>query len=360
MNGSEAMKRAAALGEGGRFRVEPNPCVGCVIVKGGRVVGEGFHAAWGGPHAEVAALRAAGPKARGATVYVTLEPCAHKGKTPPCTDALIRAGVAEVVYAGTDPNPKTAAEGPRRLRAAGISVRRVRLTKAVERLLDPYLAFLTKRRVHRSKRPWVIAKWAMTLDGRIATRTGDSHWISSPESRKWAHRNLRATIDAIVCGAGTVRTDDPSLTNRSGRGRQPLRVIACGRRALWPKTKVLRDGGKTLLAIPLQFRPPKGVEHVVCGRAWRVEPRRLLRTLHKRGVRRLMIEGGGELLGSFFDAGLVDQVAVFTAPKVVGGISAVQAVAGRGRAKMQDAFELKDAQWTAIGPDRLVEGYVSG
>ena len=139
-----------------------------------------------------------------------------------------------------------------------------------------------------------------------------------------------------------------------------MRVIACGRRALWPKAKVLVDGGKTLLAIPQQFRPPEGVEYVVCGRAWRVEPRRLLRTLYKRGVRRLMIEGGGELLGSFFDAGLVDQVAVFTAPKIIGGISAVQAVAGKGRAKMQDAFELKDAQWIELGPDRLVEGYLAG
>ncbi|MCZ6787050.1 MAG: bifunctional diaminohydroxyphosphoribosylaminopyrimidine deaminase/5-amino-6-(5-phosphoribosylamino)uracil reductase RibD [Planctomycetota bacterium] len=355
MPASETMRRAAALAARGRFRVEPNPAVGCVLVRNGRVVGEGFHGWWGGPHAEVAALRAAGPKARGATVYVTLEPCAHRGKTPPCTDALIKARVAEVVYAHADPNPETAGKGPARLRAAGIGVRRVRATKPVRRLLEPYLRHMEQG----GKRPWVIAKWAMTLDGRIATRQGDSHWVSSSEARKWAHRNLRATIDAILCGSGTVRADDPSLTNRSGRGPQPLRVIVCGRRALWPQTKVLTDGGKTLLAIPGQFRAPKGAETVVCGRAWRVEPRRLLRTLYKRGVRRLMIEGGGELLGSFFDAALVDQVAAFVAPKVIGGISAVQAVAGKGRAKMQDALKLDAAQWTELGPDRLVEGYLS-
>ena len=352
MPASETMLRAAALGAQGRFRIEPNPAVGCVIVRNGRVVGEGFHARWGGPHAEVAALRSAGAKARGATAFVTLEPCAHRGKTPPCTDALIKAGVAEVVYAHADKNPRHAG-GAARLREAGITVRRGRATKATTALLGAHEAHLGR------KRPWVIAKWAMTLDGRIATRSGDSRWVSCPESRKWAHRNLRATIDAIVCGSGTVRTDDPSLTNRSGRGRQPLRVIACGRRALRPKAKVLVDGGKTLLAIPLQFRPPEGVEYVVCGRAWRVEPRRLLRTLYKRGVRRLMIEGGAELLGSFFDAGLVDQVAVFTAPKIIGGISAVQAVAGKGRAKMADALQLDEAQWTELGPDRLVEGYLS-
>jgi len=349
---SEALSQAVELAAGGRFRVEPNPLVGCVIVKRGRIVGEGYHRRWGGPHAEASALRRAGQGARDATVFVTLEPCAHRGKTPPCSDALIRAGVKEVVYACADPNPSTAGVGPRRLRDAGIRVRRVRPTKAARNHIARYLA-------HREvDRPWIIAKWAMTADGRIATRGGDSKWVTAPRARQWAHRHLRSTVDAIMVGAGTLLADDPALTNRSGRGKQPLRVVVCGRRRLWPRLTLLADGGPTLLAAPGQFQAPPGAEVMVCGRAWRVDVRRMLKELHDRGVQRVLVEGGGELLGSLFDAGLVDQVAAFVSPRVVGGISAVQPVGGKGCARMADAFELADAGWTALGPDRVVEGYV--
>ena len=352
MRASPHLRRAAELAVAGRFRVEPNPPVGCVLVRRGKVVGEGYHRYWGGAHAERAALRAAGQRARGATAYVTLEPCAHRGKTPPCTGALVRAGVKAVVYAHGDPNPATAGQGPAQLREAGVEVRKVRAPALVRELLAPYRTHLERRR------PWVIAKWAMTLDGRTATRTRDSKWITAKKTRKWAHKNLRAHVDAILVGAGTVLTDDPSLTNRAGRGRQPLRVVVCGRRALWPRAKVLKDGGPTLLAVPAQFRPPAGHEVEVCGRTWKVDVRWLLTKLHDRGIRRVLVEGGGELLGSLFDAGLVDQACVFLADRVVGGISAVQPVAGKGKARMDEAFALRHAVHHTIGPDHVVEGYV--
>jgi diaminohydroxyphosphoribosylaminopyrimidine deaminase/5-amino-6-(5-phosphoribosylamino)uracil reductase len=346
-------RRAAELAALGRLRVDPNPLVGCVLVKRNRVVGEGYHAYWGGPHAEANALKAAGGKAKGATAYVTLEPCGHGGKTPPCAEALVRAGVREVIYAHPDPNPETAGRGPALLRESGIKVvLRGKPPQYVRELLQPYLAHLKR------KRPWVIAKWAMTLDGRIATRKGDSKWITADETRRWTHRHLRARVDAILCGAGTVLTDDPALTNRSGRGKQPLRVIVCGRRPLWPRSKVLTDGAPTLLAVPQQFRPPPGAETLVCGGLWKVDPDRLLRELYDLGLRRVLVEGGGEVLGSFFDAGLVDQAAVFLGPRIVGGISAVQAVAGRGQARMAEALELEHATWHRIGPDQVIEGYV--
>jgi diaminohydroxyphosphoribosylaminopyrimidine deaminase/5-amino-6-(5-phosphoribosylamino)uracil reductase len=294
------------------------------------------------------ALRRAGRRARGATAYVTLEPCGHHGKTPPCADALVRAGVAEVVFAHADPNPATAGRGPALLRRAGVRVRRARATRGPE--LARYLAHLGE------PRPWVIAKWAMTADGRLASREGDSKWITGEGARTWQHRHLRARVDAILVGARTVLTDDPALTNRA-RGRQPLRVVVCGRRAIWPRAKVLRGGG-TLLAAPAQFRPPAGAEVLVAGRAWKVDLGGLLRELFARGHRRILVEGGGELLGSFFDAGLVDQVAVFLGPKVIGGISAIQPVGGRGRARMADALAIAEPTYRRLGPDMLLEGYI--
>ena len=343
---SARLGRASVLADRGRFRVEPNPRVGCVLVAKGGVVGEGWHAFWGGPHAEAMALQRAGRKARGATAYVTLEPCAHHGKTPPCADALVRAGVREVVYAHPDPNPLTAGKGPSRLKAAGVRVRRAR---APSGLLEPYRKHLGRRR------PWVIAKWAMTLDGKIAARGGDSKWVTSDEARRWAHRNLRAHADAILVGAGTVRADDPALTNRA-RGRQPLRVVVCGRRPLPKRARVLGPG--SLLAVPKGFRAPPGAEAVVCGAAGRVDVRRLLAALHARGIRRLLVEGGAGILGAFLDAGVVDQVAVFLGQKVVGGALGLTPVGGRGKPRMSSAPAIRDAIFHRFGGDLLVEGYL--
>jgi diaminohydroxyphosphoribosylaminopyrimidine deaminase / 5-amino-6-(5-phosphoribosylamino)uracil reductase len=344
----EHLALATELAERGRFRVEPNPPVGCVLVSKGGVVGEGWHSHWGGPHAEVMALAQAGRRARGSTAYVTLEPCAHHGKTPPCTDALLREGVREVVYAHADPNPLTKGEGPRRLRAAGVRVRRVALPSAP---LSRYLEHLPRHR------PWVIAKWAMTLDGRIAARGGDPEWVTSKTARHWAHANLRAHADAILVGAGTVRADDPRLTNRAG-GRQPLRVVLCGGRPLPRRARVLGKGA--LLLVPAGFRAPRGTEAVVCGTRGRVDVRRALLELRRRGVGRLLVEGGAGILGAFFDASAVDQVAVFLAPRIVGGSGAVAAVGGRGKARMAAAPEIADARFHRFGGDLLVEGYLDG
>jgi diaminohydroxyphosphoribosylaminopyrimidine deaminase/5-amino-6-(5-phosphoribosylamino)uracil reductase len=348
------MARAVELAASGRFRVEPNPLVGCVLVKGGRVVAEGHHAYWGGPHAEAMALNKAGPRAKGATAYVTLEPCGHKGKTPPCAGALLRAGVKEVVYAHVDPHPVTAGAGPALLREGGVRVRKAPVPAALRKLMAPYLAHVGLRR------PWVVAKWAMSADGRTATRTGDSKWISSEVSRRWAHRNLRAHADAILVGAETVRTDDPELTNRSGRGRQPLRVVVCGRNKIPRRSRVLTDGGATLLAAPTGFRAPPRTEVMACGQLGRVDPKWLLKGLYERGLRRLLLEGGGALAGAFFDRQLVDQVAIFLAPRILGGRDAPAPVGGRGRATVDQGLPLEHPLLQNLGGDQLLEGYLSG
>jgi diaminohydroxyphosphoribosylaminopyrimidine deaminase/5-amino-6-(5-phosphoribosylamino)uracil reductase len=289
------------------------------------------------------ALRRAGRKARGATAYVTLEPCAHHGKTPPCADALIRAGVREVVYARADGNPVTAGKGPARLRAAGVRVRRANARLGALMPFD-------------RRRPYVIAKWAMTLDGKIAAKGGDSKWVTSDAARRWAHGTLRAHADAILVGAGTVRADDPTLTSRAP-GRQPLRVVVCGRHPLPRGARVL--GPNTLLAVPKGFRAPKGTEAIVCG-SGRVDVRRLLAALHERGIRRLLVEGGAAILGSFFDTGLVDQVAVFLGQKIVGGALALAAVGGMGKSRMAAAAAIKEPLYHRIGGDLVVEGYFAG
>jgi diaminohydroxyphosphoribosylaminopyrimidine deaminase/5-amino-6-(5-phosphoribosylamino)uracil reductase len=285
---------------------------------------------------------------------LTLEPCDHTGKTPPCSKALIRAGVAEVVYAHADPNPETAGKGPERLRAAGVKVRKGRASAAVVGQLEPYLAHLERRR------PWLIAKWAMTLDGRTATRGGHARWVTSERTRRWAHREFRGTVDAIVVGAGTAVKDDPELTNRSGHGGQPLRVVVCGRRPLPPKLGLLRDDRPLLLAAPAHFRAPAGAEVLTCGRSGRVQIRRLLHGLHERGMHRVLIEGGGDLLGSLFDGRHIDQIVAFVAPKVFGGVRAVSPVAGRGPGRAEDAFELEHVVRRELGPDVVFEGLVKG
>ncbi len=326
------LARAAELAERGRLRVEPNPIVGCVIVRDGSIVGEGWHERFGHAHAERNALQDAGRKANGATAYVTLEPCDHHGRQPPCTEALIEAGIAEVVYGCADPSR----DGVGVLRAAGIRVRKS------GRFESP---------LREMNRPWVIAKWAMTLDGKVATRTGDSFWISDETARDWAHAEFRGGVDAIVVGAVTVRRDSPNLTNRSRRGGQPLRVLVCGSKRL-PK----RSPQNTLLAIPEGFSVPRGFESVVCGANGRVQPRRLLRELHRRGIKRLLLEGGPTLIGSFFDKELVDQVVTFMVPKIAGGAGAPNPLAGRGVGAMEDARTLSHVVERRVGNAIVVEG----
>ena len=320
------MRRALRLAERGRGRVNPNPMVGAVVVRGGRVVGEGWHRAWGEPHAEAMALTRAGSLARGATMYVTLEPCAHTGRTPPCVDALLAAGVRRCVVALRDPHRIVDGRGLRRLRAAGVRVEVGMLADEVRGQLAGYLS------THTLGRPRVTLKLAVSLDGRIApaggfARNGAGRWLTGPLARRAGHR-LRAHTDAVVVGAGTARADDPRLTARAvGAARQPLRVV-CDTRLRLPRTlRLLRRGRGTVVACGGRKAPmarQRALERLGVT-VWRlpatargVSPRRLLRRLARAGCHDVLLEGGATLATSWIRAGVVDRIALFTAPRVLG------------------------------------------
>lgn len=317
------MRRAIRLARKGEGRVEPNPMVGCVVAKGEQVVGEGSHRRFGGDHAEVEALRASGRRARGATVYVSLEPCCHEGKTPPCTEALIKAGVARVVVPMRDPNPLVCGKGLRRLRAAGIEVTCGVGRAEASEVLAP---FLIRSRLGR---PYVIAKWAQSLDGKLATASGDSQWISGPRARKLVHR-IRARVDAIVVGSATAAIDDPLLTARDvALRRRALRVVLDSRCRLSLSSQLVKTAAKypTMIltsrsgaATPEAARlAQRGVEIVsVRAGADGLNLRDCLRALAQRGATNVLVEGGAKVLGAFFRARLVDEAQIFVAPIMIG------------------------------------------
>lgn len=381
----DPMGRALELAALGRGRTAPNPPVGAVVVRAGQIVGEGYHTVAGEAHAETIALAEAGPLARDATLYVTLEPCCHHGRTPPCTDAIIAAGVAEVCYATGDPDPRVAGGGDRALVDAGIRVEAGESEAAAMDLLRGYLLR------HRLGRPWVTAKFAMSLDGKIATRSGDARWISGEASRAHAHA-LRDRSDAVIVGIGTVLADNPSLTVRPmpSDGRQPHRIVVdtCLRMPLdaalaGPELAVgttvafaasgpgpmsddasdtdrsgapapdldrsaqaLADRGLALLALAAD---PSG----------RVDLRALLDALGGRGYNEVLVEGGGELLAGFFALGLIDQVQACVAPLVIGGRTAATPIGGIGVGRIEQAgrFEIVDLVrrdrdvWIVARPD---------
>lgn len=322
------MARALERAWRGQGFVEPNPMVGCVIVKNGRIVGEGFHRRFGGPHAEVHALKAAGNKSRGATLYVTLEPCCHFGKTPPCVDAIARARVRRVVAAMKDPNPLVAGKGFQKLRAAGIDVRVGLLEDEARIQAAPFITRQTLRR------PFVILKWAQSIDGKIATRSGDSKWITSLESRRMAHA-LRARVDAIIVGVNTVRSDDPDLTARWVRPKRiAARIVLDSELRLPVASRLVRTARKTPTLI-VASQKARGV----AGRRRRLEAagcrvltlpadsrgialRNLLSALHEMGMTNVLVEGGGQVLGSFLQSGFADAAEIFVAPKLIGGNAA--------------------------------------
>jgi diaminohydroxyphosphoribosylaminopyrimidine deaminase / 5-amino-6-(5-phosphoribosylamino)uracil reductase len=335
------MRQALALAMRGQGAVEPNPMVGCVLVRGGRVVGDGWHRKFAGPHAEVEALRAAAGRARGATAYVTLEPCCHFGKTPPCTDALIAAGVSRVVAAMRDPFPKVRGRGQRLLRAAGIDVRMGLCEAEAMRLNGPYL----KRQ--KTGRPWVILKWAQSLDGKIATRTGDSKWISGEASRTVAHE-IRGYVDAVIVGVGTVLADDPLLTCRHGRPRRAATRVVLDPHLRTPAgarlVKTARQA-PTLIVTDRRLMESAALQRLVRGGAeviglpaarGRFELGTLLDELGAWGMTNVMVEGGGKTLGAFWDAGLADEAVVFVAPRLIGGAEARSALSGVGPARMRE------------------------
>jgi len=360
------MRRALALAALGEGRTRPNPPVGAVVVRDGVVVGEGFHAQAGAPHGEAMALSAAGDLARGGTLYVTLEPCHHHGLTPPCTRSILAAGIARVVAAAPDRNPRVAGGGLAALRQAGVAVALGTCAEEAEALIAPFA------RHAATGRPLVTAKYAMTLDGRIASRGGDARWISGPAARRRAHE-LRDVADAVLVGAGTVRADDPRLTARGvGQGRaprQPLRVVLDSQgtlpetaRVFAPelpgRTVVATVGAAATHAARLEAR---GVEVVRLPAApdGRVALPALLEWLGTRDIMALLVEGGSEVLGAFFSASLVDRVVAFVAPKIVGGAGAPGPVGGAGGAmRMAEAVLLGDVRTERVGADLMVTGTV--
>ena len=363
------MQQALDLAANGMGRVEPNPIVGAVIVQGDCAVGEGYHARFGGPHAEVVALAQAGEKARGGELFVTLEPCCHHGKTPPCTDAVLAAGIRRVVAAVADPFPEVSGRGLAILGEAGVQVEVGVLEVKARRLNAAYF----KRQ--RTGLPLVTAKWAMTLDGRLAAASGESRWISSEASRRRVHE-LRRISDAVLVGSGTAIADEPSLTVRHvepfpERG-QPTRVVLDSHLALDPTRKPARTAGEVPVTVYTS-----AAALVECG--GRAEALRqtgceivtvpptdagllltaVLQDLGKREMSRVLIEGGSRVFGSFFAEGLVDRVMVFVSPRILGSANALGPVAGPDGRGLLEAFEVADLAFEGIGPDLMIQGRVS-
>jgi diaminohydroxyphosphoribosylaminopyrimidine deaminase/5-amino-6-(5-phosphoribosylamino)uracil reductase len=355
------MRRALGLAERGRGLVSPNPLVGAVVVRDGQVVGEGFHEGPGRPHAEVVALDRAGPRARGATVYTTLEPCDHFGRTPPCTRALIAAGVARVVAATGDPNPVVDGRGFDRLRAAGVEVVVGVLAREAERQNRAYGTHV------RTGRPLVTLKAGATLDGKVAARDGSSRWITGDEARADAHR-LRADADAILVGAGTALSDDPALTVRDPayRGAPVLRVLADASGRVAPVGGLFDGAAPTLVATteaaPRERREAwraAGADVLVTGATEAgVDLDALLGALGKRDVQHLLIEGGPTIAWSAVAGGFVDRVVVYLAPALLGGVAAPGILGGQGFAPVGAGVRLRFVDVRRVGADLRVEADV--
>ncbi|MDT7603567.1 MAG: diaminohydroxyphosphoribosylaminopyrimidine deaminase [Acidobacteriota bacterium] len=358
------MSRALELAARGTGQVSPSPLVGCVIARAdGEVVGEGFYLYDQISHAETIALEQAGARARGTTAYVSLEPHAHHGRTPPCTDALIRAGISRVVSTTEDPNPLVSGRGFAHLREAGVEVSTGVLAREAERLNEKYFHF------HRVRRPFVHLKLATSLDGRIATRTGDSRWITGEESRARVHE-LRHEYDAILVGAGTATADDPLLTDRSNlpRRRPLVRVVLDDKLRLAPDSQLARTAREASVvvftsaerdatdALSTSALETCGVE-VVRQPGGARDLRAVLAALSERALQSVIVEGGATVAGMFMDAGLVDKVTFFIAPLIIGGRDAHASVGGVGAAKIADALRLRDVEITRRGADVEITGY---
>jgi diaminohydroxyphosphoribosylaminopyrimidine deaminase/5-amino-6-(5-phosphoribosylamino)uracil reductase len=358
---------ALALAEARRARgtTSPNPAVGAVVVNDGQIVGRGYTQPPGGPHAEIVALRAAGSRARGAAMYITLEPCNVYGRTGPCTRAIIDAGIAEVHCAVVDPDPRVRGRGIAELRAAGV---RVTTGTGAAAAADHHADFIVHRLLGR---PLVVVKFAASLDGRIAAVSGDARWVSGPQARAWVHRQ-RAVLDAIMVGSGTVLADDPLLTARPDDAgaplpvRQPLRVVVDSRGRIPTHARVLGPEAPVLVATTAVSPPAwrtalaaRGAEVLVlsCGPDGRVDLGALLTALGRRGVMSVLVEGGATLLGALFDAALVDKVHAVIAPVVIGG-DAPAAVGGRGAWSMAEAHRLQDVTIERMGSDTVITGYL--
>ncbi|MEW6297227.1 MAG: bifunctional diaminohydroxyphosphoribosylaminopyrimidine deaminase/5-amino-6-(5-phosphoribosylamino)uracil reductase RibD [Thermodesulfobacteriota bacterium] len=357
----EFMRRALALAARGLGRTSPNPAVGAVLVRGKKIIGEGFHLRAGLPHAEVAALRRVNGSARGATLYVNLEPCTHYGRTPPCADAIIAAGIARVVVGMADPNPVVRGRGVRRLRRAGIDVRTGVLREECERLNEDFAVWV------RTGRPFVTLKLAASFDGRIATASGDAKWISGEASRRFV-QHLRNHVDAVLVGAETVRIDDPQLTCRVRGGRDPARVILDGRLTISPEARVcVQQSTAPTIVVTTEAGGGEEKKRVLerqgvevwrfPGVNGRVRLRPVLEALGKRGMKHVLIEGGGQVAAAALAEGVVDKVLFFYGPLLLGGDGRPM-VGPMGIERLADGIRLHTITVRRLGGEVVVAGYV--
>jgi len=354
------MRMACRLATRAAGRTSPNPIVGAVLVRGGKIIGAGYHRVAGGDHAEIAALKEAGERAKGATLYVTLEPCSHHGRTPPCADALIRAGVVKVVAAMADPNLRVAGGGFQKLQRAGIEVRLGLMQTECRRMLEAFTKFITRGV------PFVTLKLAATLDGKIAGASGDSRWVSGERSRALVQR-WRNEADAVLVGAETIRRDDPQLTCRIRGGRNPFRVVLDGRLRIPLTAQVLKhkDAAKTIIATTPAASPARVRALEERGaRIWRLPAngrmvawRPLLKRLAGEDIVSVLIEGGAAVAASALKHGVVDKVAIFYAPKIIGGEGRVM-IDSLALKKMADAIQVKHLAVRKVGSDLLVSAYL--
>ncbi len=374
MDDEKYMRLALRLAIKAKGRTSPNPLVGAVIVKDDIIIGEGYHKKAGEPHAEINALNMVDKKAKGATLYLSLEPCAHFGRTSPCTKRIISSGIKEVAIAMIDPNPLNCGKGIKELRKVGIEVKVGVLEKEAKKINEAYIEYIT------TKRPFVILKTAMSLDGKIATKTGDSRWITNELSRKYVHK-LRSEVDAILVGIETVLKDDPLLTVRSPKSpsseaellrrtgkvqSQLIRVVVDSRARVSLGAKILNQEVPTIVATTkfaskrkIETLRKKGVKVLIIGeRDKRVNLKELLKKLGELEITSLLVEGGGKINASFLENGLVDKVLFFIAPKIIGGEEALTPVEGEGIKKIKDAIKLKNISIKRFEGDILIEGYV--
>lgn len=331
------MRMAINLARRAEGLANPNPAVGAVVVKDGKVIGKGYHKRCGLPHAEVLALKDAGLRAKGATLYVTLEPCDHFGRTPPCTGAIVRAGIKRVVMAMKDPNPINNGRGTRRLVKRAIKTATGILQEEAKALNRPYVKFIT------TGMPFVTVKVAQSIDGKIATKTGESKWITSDDAREFVH-DLRAKVDAVMVGSNTAIRDDPLLLTRSPKGRQPVRVVVDSRGRVSGDARVFSRTDESPVIIATARK-----------RGARVDLKGLLKKLGEMGIIHVLVEGGGELIASLVEKRLADQFLFFVAPKIIGGRDALTSVEGVGIKHLSESLALKDLKIRKFKRDILIE-----
>lgn len=354
------MDLAFKLALKGRGRTSPNPMVGALVVKDGRIVGRGYHEKAGSPHAEALALDDAGIKAKGANLYVTLEPCAHFGRTPPCVDKIIKSGIKKVIVGMVDPNPLNNGRGIQILKTQKIKVELGFLGDKLRKLNEAFIKYITK------KIPFVTVKVGQSLDGKIATRTGDSKWITSDRARAYAHR-LRSGYDALMVGVNTVLRDNPKLDAWFYQ-RHPTKIIVDSQLST-PQEANIFSRRSSVIIVTLQVKPGQETANrktleqkarilEVKEKDGQINLKDMLKKLAQLGITNVLVEGGGTLIGALFDEGLVDKMLFFISPKIIGGKEAISSVMGRGIARVDRAIKLKEAKLRKIGGDFLVEGYV--